>query len=230
MRALLLIGLLIFAGCKEEATAKSFAANDTIPPPGWLKSPQDSDGDWNGLLRIEKLLEEKNLDRALDAAQTYTKDYPHDGNGWNMLGNAQRALKQYDNAKESYITAIGNQNMTGYALLGLLYWEMNNRPKAIEAYTKLVEMHDRHFGSYTLTRMYLLDKKYPAALDTALMGYSENQTDSDYAKNLALAYLYNDTPDNRINLKTLIKSNQLSDATMQEIRDMFEGKIPIVVE
>jgi tetratricopeptide (TPR) repeat protein len=88
---------------------------------------------------IQDLLKKAQFEPALAALKPYTKAYPDDADGWNLLGYTSRKLGHYDVAFDYYERALAIEPNHKGALeyMGELYVELGQKDTAMDLLAKL---------------------------------------------------------------------------------------------
>lgn len=97
MRQLLLLSVIFWLGCGGKKEGDKPVALEKVPKLGGLKA-LNSDSDLVKVFQLDKLYQEQKYAQVLSAAKQYVQKYPYEGKGWQVLGNAQLALKQNEDA------------------------------------------------------------------------------------------------------------------------------------
>ncbi|MBL3657295.1 tetratricopeptide repeat protein [Fulvivirga sediminis] len=103
---------------------------------------------YNSLIYIEGTIN-KDQEKALALVKKAKKAFPNNTDFAKSEINYLIQMGKIDEARNEIETAIANEpdNSNLYFTLGVMYEELDNRPKAIEAYAKSVELDPKNFNA-----------------------------------------------------------------------------------
>lgn len=132
-----------------------------------LDKYEDYDSDYVQKLKARIDFIEGNYDKGLQLYEGLIDKDPFNPENWKRLAAEQNASDKYSASATSceYAIAINDKDDEAYMLLGNAYFKMCSYDKALEAYSKFLELSDNELAYIMISRCYFCKQNMEKALE-----------------------------------------------------------------
>lgn len=203
-----LLSLLVLAGCKNFADRAG--------------------GDLRRLERIDRRLNDGDLDYALAEGTKFVEEHPRSHQGWNLLGWIHLKMDEPDKARECFDKALSINPRwdNAYVGKGAMYRKLGDNVNARKSYLEAINIDPDNAEAYTsLLVIELMEGNDKKAVEHGEKAWALRKNYPTIPANLAVAYHY--LGDHSRRDQYYREAERLKYHDLQALRDIFDGKAGI---
>lgn len=200
--------LLVFTGCNSTL----FTAKE----------------DLGRLNQIAEIFLQGDTEKAIVEMEDYLNSFPNDDQAWTILGNMYEEEDRIDEAQAAFESALKLNPRKFEALtgLGILHRHRGDYDEAMKAYESALKIDGTYAQAYTsMVTIALKRNEDLKALEYARKAYDLENTNPAIAANLAIAYHYNNDPENRDALTRV--AEQLGYDKIEVLYQIYSGELTV---